>query len=581
MYARRIALILIAFMLVFAGCNSDDATKDNNASDGDQVDADGDNTTEDGDNELVVDGDKSQEDGDTEASDPDGDSDADIPMPIVSYPVVETGQTHCYDLEYAIDCSQEDQDFAGQDAQHLGRKMSFQDKGDDTVSDLVTGLMWQQTPTTESFAWEDALAYCESLSLADHEDWRAPSLKEMFSISDFGTGWPYIDREYFDLAADGNGVSKDEQYWTSNFYEVGTTHGGQDTAFGINHGTGHIKGYPSAAGGPIGGNYVRCVRGEEYGLNQFVDNGDGTVTDEATGFVWTRNDSSEGLDWQHALAYCEDLLLADKDDWRLPDVKELQSIVDYSGFFPAIDPMFQVTGITNEGDNADYPYFWSSTSAYFNPSDPGYYYAWYVAFGYSVGPDGEDTHGAGAVRFDTKAEGGPEGEGGGRFYNYVRCVRGGGVVIDYNPTIEEDTPVDGDASPVDGDVPPADGDQPMEPISCDEVQQSMPCCGDDICDGPETAQNCAVDCAAADGDAPPADGDEPVGGPVACTDDSDCQEAGACPDDAALGCTCTTMPDGDFCIPSCATDDDCPTLVGQTLVCGQEGVCTLQGGPGK
>jgi hypothetical protein len=46
-----------------------------------------------------------------------------------------------------------------------------------------------------------------------------------------------------------------------------------------------------------------------------------------------------------------------------------------------------------------------------------------VAFGTAVDDDGNDLHGAGAVRFDTKVEGGPFGDGGERYYHYVRLVR--------------------------------------------------------------------------------------------------------------------------------------------------------------
>ena len=119
------------------------------------------------------------------------------------------------------------------------------------------------------------------------------------------------------------------------------------------------------------------------------------------------------------------------NDWRLPNVKELQSIVDYSrspsatnsaNLGPAIDPLFNCTPITNEAGASDYGYYWTSTSALFTSGQP-YYYAWYVAFGMAVNGPGQDFHGAGAVRFDTKEEGGPAGEGGERYYNYVRLVR--------------------------------------------------------------------------------------------------------------------------------------------------------------
>ena len=92
--------------------------------------------------------------------------------------------------------------------------------------------------------------------------------------------------------------------------------------------------------------------------------------------------------------------------------------------FNAIDALFKRTDITTEAGSTDYGYYWSSTSAYFSTaSTKPYYYAWYVAFGYAVDSSGDDTYGAGAVRFDIKVEGGPSGEGGERYYNWVRLVR--------------------------------------------------------------------------------------------------------------------------------------------------------------
>jgi len=349
-----------------------------------------------------------------------------------AFTVVDTGQTACYDNSSEITCPKEGEAFYGQDAQYDSAQFSLQDNGDSTVSDLNTGLMWQQTPSSSSFNWQEAVDHCDTLVLAGHDDWRIPSLKELFSISNFSTGWPYLDTAYFDLV--GSEVSKDEQYWTSNYYVGVTMEGGSAAAFGVNHGTGHIKAYPAGVSGPMG-NYVRAVRGDSYGANQFTDNGDGTVTDTASGLTWQQEDSGSGLDWEDALAYAEDLELADYDDWRLPDVKELQSIVDYTRSpsateaaekGPAIDTdYFDITELasgTTDYD-PDYGYFWSSTSSYFSPQDPGYYYGWYVAFGTAVNDGGEDTHGAGAVRFDTKVEGGPAPEEEERIYNYVRCVR--------------------------------------------------------------------------------------------------------------------------------------------------------------
>lgn len=337
----------------------------------------------------------------------------------ITYKITDTGQVSCYDEENEITCPTTGKPFYGQDAQYSGASFSFTNNGDGTITDNTTGLVWQQIPSSRGYNWQEAVNHCNTLQLNGYDDWRIPSLKELFSISNFSQGWPYLNTSYFSLAS--GTVTKDEQYWSSNYYYVGTTHGGAASAFGVNHVTGHIKAYPSEAGGPFG-NYVRCVKGTEYGTNSFVDNGNGTVTDKATGLMWTQDDSGEALDWENALLSAENLTYAGYKNWRLPSVKELQAIVDYSGVFPAIDPLFTCTPIINEAGDDDYGYYWTNTSALFQ-ANGSYYYAWYVAFGKAVDESGEDTHGAGAVRFDTKVAGGPAGEGGERYYNYIRYVR--------------------------------------------------------------------------------------------------------------------------------------------------------------
>ncbi|CAN0588928.1 unnamed protein product, partial [Laminaria digitata] len=183
-------------------------------------------------------------------------------------------------------------------------------------------------------SWSEAYDYCDSLELGDHSDWRLPSTKALFSISNFSAGWPYMDTGLFDLA--GSDVSKDEQYWTEQY--VGkTVQGGDNAAFGVNHGTGHIKAYPADVSGMFG-NYARCVRGADYGINDFVDNGDETITDRATGLMWEQYDSGVGMDWQEALSYAEGATTGGHQDWRLPNIKELQSIVDYGKSPSASDP---------------------------------------------------------------------------------------------------------------------------------------------------------------------------------------------------------------------------------------------------
>jgi hypothetical protein len=304
--------------------------------------------------------------------------------------------------------------------------------------------MWQKVPDMIKRTWYQTISYAESFSLAGYDDWRLPTIKELYSIIDYCTGWPYLDTNYFYFEFDPI-EDKNSQYWSSTEY-VGLTHGGQETAFGVNFATGHIKGYPQGMR-----NFVRCVRGETYGENAFIDNGDGTVTDNATGLMWQQADDGATRNWEDALAYAESLTLAGYDDWRLPNDKELQSIVEYthspnavnpSDLGPAIDTnFFSITELPPGTTiyDPDYGYFWTSTNAYHSPFEPEYYYAWYVAFGTAsndVAPTGEDLHGAGAVRFDAKTEEAPLIE---RIYNYVRCVRGG--LLDTQPPEKPNTPI--------------------------------------------------------------------------------------------------------------------------------------------
>ncbi len=282
------------------------------------------------------------------------------------YTLNETGQGFCYNSDGEnIDCPAASEAFYGQDAQFTGAAFDFTDNGDGTVTDNVTGLTWEQSPNSGPSSWPEAQEYCEALSLGGQDDWRMPYVKELFSISNFSAGWPYLDTSYFDLTVNDS-ISKDEQYWADNYYVGKTVEGQYDAAFGVNHATGHIKAYPALVTGPMG-KYVRCVYGEAYLINDFVDNGDGTITDNATALTWMQADSGEGMDWETSLAYAQEMNEANYlgySDWRLPNVKELQSIVDYDyapdaqdeAFDgPALNPMFNVSEITNEAGELTIP----------------------------------------------------------------------------------------------------------------------------------------------------------------------------------------------------------------------------------
>lgn len=76
-------------------------------------------------------------------------------------------------------------------------------------------------------------------------------------------------------------------------------------------------------------------------VGPYVDNGDGTVSDESTGLMWQQQHDDEfgGYWWEKAIQTCDDLELAGYYDWRLPRIDELRTVIDYS-IFPPIDPVF-------------------------------------------------------------------------------------------------------------------------------------------------------------------------------------------------------------------------------------------------
>ena len=404
------------------------------------------------------------------------------------YPIVDTGQRRCYDDRREIAYPKAGAAFFGQDAQYGGNTPAYNDNGDGTVSDRVTGLMWEKDPGAKKTCAqaEAGAARCRT---GGHKDWRLPTIKELYSLILFsGTDpdprggsdgqKPFIDTRFFKFnygrSGDGDRII-DSQYASATRY-VSTTMGGNKTMFGVNFADGRIKGYPAGAtrGGRVKKYYVLYVRGNAaYGKNDFVDNKDGTITDRATGLTWMKVDSGKlkagrkrdgKLNWSEALAWAGTLRYADHSDWRLPNAKELQSIVDYARSpdttsSAAIDPIFRVTPIVNEGGKKDYPQYWTSTT---HARGHGGAAAAYLCFGRGLGFMSRrgsrgsktlmDVHGAGAQRSDPKngdpsrlsTGRGPQGDVV-RIYNFVRCVRGGKAEPrTTGPKVEKEAPSRGD-----------------------------------------------------------------------------------------------------------------------------------------
>lgn len=391
---------------------------------------------------------------------------AGVSMAEAPFPIPDTMQSACYGETQEIICPAPGEAFYGQDAQHLGPQQSYTDNGDGTVTDNVTGLMWVQTPDLNSDGviniddkrtLDEALAGAETFDLAGHLDWRLPTITEMYSLMNFNgvdpSGLegndsssirPFIDTAVFDFGYGDTDAGErliDGQMASSTRYIFGTNATKDDTLFGVNFADGRIKGYGLMLHGQPKEFYIMYVRGTEgYGVTNLTDNGDGTVTDTASGLMWAQADNGEAVSWEGALAWAEEMNAQGYlgyDDWHVPNVKELQGLVDYSRSpdttdSAALDPVFEISAITNEAGEPDFPFHWSSTTHANFTDQPGTFGA-YVSFGRAMGFFGgvwTDVHGAGAQRSDPKIgdaaeypEGnGPQGDAI-RVMNHVRLVR--------------------------------------------------------------------------------------------------------------------------------------------------------------
>ncbi|MDP9002679.1 MAG: DUF1566 domain-containing protein [Myxococcota bacterium] len=234
---------------------------------------------------------------------------------------------------------------------------SYTVHGDGTVTDAVTGLMWQQTAPSLSYTWADAKAYCMGLTLAGYADWRLPTTIELISIVDYSKNVPALD-----MAAFAGGTS---EVWSSTPFARTPS-----TAWEICFAAGDTGGDSVVAS-----NFVRCARGPAPNSSMVLTPArytviNGTAYDTRTKLTWQQAVPSAPYTWADARTYCANLGVNGNGGWRLPTVKELMTIVDVAkSTSPAIDcEAFPAAGADN---------LWSSTPFAGFSRQP---YAWGVNF---------------------------------------------------------------------------------------------------------------------------------------------------------------------------------------------------------
>ena len=243
----------------------------------------------------------------------------------------------CYNEteDQEITCPAEGEPFYGQDGQmvELGycimpdytRKIVA---GDAVWVDNNLGLEWYEGDLTP-YTFAEAEALCNNLNdrtYAGKSDWRLPSLKEWQTLA-------FNDSNDF--------------YYSTGHYSWTSTHLPNNSGYLFIHTTGEVDSNDIAS--PEAEHIVSCVSGDEeqFGNNfeEISKNGDTIVKDSATNLYWQK-DSVKGKTWEEALAYCENLYYAGYSDWRLPNIRELASLLDYSpsatdglhSTFPIEDP---------------------------------------------------------------------------------------------------------------------------------------------------------------------------------------------------------------------------------------------------
>jgi len=232
----------------------------------------------------------------------------------------DTGQTTSYTSTF------------GEDNDYTIYSPYFTLNGNGTVTDTITGLMWQQTDGGE-MTIENATTYCSTLTLAGYTDWRLPNAHESFSILNQQNVNPSLDNLVFP-------TSLAEYWWTSD------KQANDNTKIWATNAGGGIGNHPKTETISAGGTkkfHLRAVRDVVTPIiipTHFTNNTNVTVTDNLTGLVWQKYTRTDSLTWENALIYADTLTSGGFTDWRLPNIKELQSINDETMINPSINTSY-------------------------------------------------------------------------------------------------------------------------------------------------------------------------------------------------------------------------------------------------
>ena len=262
----------------------------------------------------------------------------------------DTGQTTSYTSTF------------GEDNDYPLNIPTYSNNNNGTITDTVTGLMWQAVDGGE-MSIENAIAFCDSLTLGGYTNWRLPSAQESFSILIMQNANPALNTTYFTNTA--------AEYWWTSERQANDTNKIWCTNAGGGIGN-HPRTETISAGG-IKKFHARAVRDIAVPITiptRFTDNGDSTILDNLTNLIWQKFPDTTPQTWEQAITYAENLNFANATNWRLPNIKELQSLNDETMVQPSVtSPYFQNLGVNK---------YWSATTL---PNQTTKAWYWSTAYG--------------------------------------------------------------------------------------------------------------------------------------------------------------------------------------------------------
>jgi hypothetical protein len=257
---------------------------------------------------------------------------------------------------------------------------------EDVVEDLLTGLFWSRNalPAEYPLTWDEALTFVRQLNETNwmgYADWRLPNRRELRSLMDYETRLPALPAGHpFSNVFSG-------WYWSSTSAAISPSHawyvhmegarmfyGGKDQSYMLWPVRGSGNGLLAATGQTLcydsQGNTIDCaastqdgavIAGRPWPVPRFEVR-DGDVVDQLTGLCWQRNADLSGtlVDWGEALSTIRNLAARQpQKGWRLPNINELETLVDCSRHSPALPGDAPITDVQSG--------YWSSTTSRFEP----------------------------------------------------------------------------------------------------------------------------------------------------------------------------------------------------------------------